>query len=106
MIFLVLYIESRVHFPKESKFLKILVQAVFVMLALFTGFSRVSDYKHHWSDVLAGFFIGTFIAVIVALKVLRLKFHGVERDERTNDRQEISNAAKGGMSEYQDVESA
>eukprot|EP00794_Sanderia_malayensis_P007962 gene7962-8820_t len=73
MMYLVLYIEAQAKFPKESKFLKLLLQAILTLLALFTGFSRVSDYKHHWSDVLAGFILGGAIAVIVIIKVCRLK---------------------------------
>jgi len=34
-------------------------------MAWFTAMSRVSDYKHHWSDVLAGLTLGTIIALVV-----------------------------------------
>ena len=74
MVFLVLYIEAKLHLPKESKFLKIMIQTVFIMLALYTGFSRVSDYKHHWSDVLAGLFLGTVIAFITIFRILKPRF--------------------------------
>ena len=74
MVFLALYIEAKLHLPKESKFLKPLIQAVFVMIALCTGFSRVSDYKHHWSDVLVGFTLGTIIAFVTIFRVLRPRF--------------------------------
>ena len=74
MVFLALYIEAKLHLPKESKFLKIMIQTVFIMLAFYTGLSRVSDYKHHWSDVLAGFFLGTVIAFITIFRVLKPRF--------------------------------
>lgn len=37
-----------------------------IYLAIYTGFTRISDYKHHWSDVLVGLMQGTVVAVIVA----------------------------------------
>lgn len=40
-----------------------------VSLILFSGFSRISDYKHHWSDVLIGLVQGTTVAILSALYV-------------------------------------
>ena len=34
-------------------------------MAWFTCLSRISDYKHHWSDVLGGATVGALSAVIV-----------------------------------------
>lgn len=36
------------------------------MMTWFTCLSRISDYKHHWSDVLAGALLGVTCALIVA----------------------------------------
>ena len=33
---------------------------------LYTGFSRISDYKHHWSDVLIGLLQGSLMATFGA----------------------------------------
>ena len=34
--------------------------------------SRISDYKHHWSDVLCGLIQGTIVAFLVAMGVSEL----------------------------------
>jgi len=74
MVFLALYIEAKLVLPKTSKFLKPFIQSVLILMALYTGFSRVSDYKHHWSDVLAGLFLGTSVAFVTIFKVLKPRF--------------------------------
>jgi len=74
MVFLALYIEAKLILPKTSKFLKPFIQSVLISIALYTGFSRVSDYKHHWSDVLAGFLLGTSVAFVTIFKVLKPRF--------------------------------
>jgi len=43
-----------------------MIQLLFISLASFTALSRVSDYKHHWSDVLAGSMLGAVIGFIMA----------------------------------------
>ena len=37
-----------------------------IYLAIYTGFTRISDYKHHWSDVMIGLIQGTVVAIITA----------------------------------------
>lgn len=48
-----------------SKLLKHTLQFIAIVAALFTAMTRVSDYKHHWSDVLTGLIIGTVYACVV-----------------------------------------
>jgi hypothetical protein len=54
------------------KLFKPMVEFVLVLLAVLCGLSRISDYKHHWSDVFAGLAIGVFIAFFFVLRVLEL----------------------------------
>ncbi|EDV59375.1 putative phosphatidate phosphatase isoform X1 [Drosophila erecta] len=65
MVYLALYLQARMTW-RGSKLLRHLLQFLFIMVAWFTALSRVSDYKHHWSDVLAGSLIGTICALVVA----------------------------------------
>ncbi|KAH8401860.1 hypothetical protein KR009_008272, partial [Drosophila setifemur] len=65
MVYLALYLQARMTW-KGSKLLRHLLQFVFIMVAWYTALSRVSDYKHHWSDVLAGSLIGSLCALVVA----------------------------------------
>nr|XP_016930558.1 putative phosphatidate phosphatase isoform X1 [Drosophila suzukii] len=65
MVYLALYLQARMTW-RGSKLLRHLLQFVFIMVAWYTALSRVSDYKHHWSDVLAGSLIGSICALVVA----------------------------------------
>ncbi|KAK0095248.1 hypothetical protein PV326_008868 [Microctonus aethiopoides] len=49
---------------RSSKLLKHFLQFICLMLAWFTAMSRISNYKHHWSDVLCGILIGIIVSLI------------------------------------------
>lgn len=68
MIFAILYVQARLQW-RSVLLLRPLVQLVLFYMAFYTCLSRVSDYKHHWSDVLAGAIIGFLTAVLVVFKV-------------------------------------
>lgn len=45
--------------------LRHLLQFLLLMFAWYTALTRISDYKHHWSDVMAGAAIGLSYALVV-----------------------------------------
>ncbi|XP_022905640.1 putative phosphatidate phosphatase isoform X2 [Onthophagus taurus] len=65
MVYFAIYLQSRMTW-NGSKLLRHALQFIAVLAAIFTGMTRISDYKHHWSDVLAGFSIGAVVAIVVA----------------------------------------
>lgn len=49
---------------KWARLLRPTIQFFLVAFAIYVGYTRVSDYKHHWSDVLVGLLQGALIAVL------------------------------------------
>lgn len=47
-----------------------LCQFAVVLMAVYCALSRVSDYKHHWSDVLAGTILGIITAAITVSQMI------------------------------------
>ena len=64
--FIILYLQARfLHRSERRATLLIpLVQFVAFVMAYFTSLSRISDYKHHAGDVLAGAILGITVQVI------------------------------------------
>jgi phosphatidate phosphatase len=77
------YLQSRMRY-RGSKLLKHFIQLFFISGALYTGLSRISDYKHHHTDVLAGLILGSAIAYVVCFHISKLfkrhKFFDSEAD--------------------------
>ncbi|XP_075160718.1 putative phosphatidate phosphatase [Haematobia irritans] len=71
MIYLAFYLQACLS-TRASKLLKHLLQFIFIMFAWYVALSRISDYWHHWSDVLAGIILGSSIAFIVASYVAHI----------------------------------
>ncbi|XP_070597668.1 phospholipid phosphatase 3-like [Erythrolamprus reginae] len=73
MMYLVFYLQARFTW-QGARLLRPLVQFVLLMLALYTGFTRVSDYQHHPSDVVVGLLQGALVAYWVAFYISSM-FH-------------------------------
>ncbi|XP_068607871.1 phospholipid phosphatase 2-like [Brachionichthys hirsutus] len=63
MLFLSLYIQARMQ-GKWTRLVRPTIQFFLVAFAVYVGFTRVSDYKHHFGDVLMGMLQGALIAVL------------------------------------------
>lgn len=68
MLFLALYLQARMK-GDWARLLRPTLQFGLIALSIYVGLSRVSDYKHHWSDVLVGLIQGAAVAILVALYV-------------------------------------
>lgn len=58
------YLQSRFTW-QGARLLRPLTQFTLIMMSFYTGLSRVSDHKHHPTDVLAGFIQGALVAYCV-----------------------------------------
>uniref|UniRef100_A0A1A7YX92 Phosphatidic acid phosphatase type 2/haloperoxidase domain-containing protein n=1 Tax=Iconisemion striatum TaxID=60296 RepID=A0A1A7YX92_9TELE len=68
MLYLAFYLQARVSW-RGARLLRPLVQFLLVMVAIYTGLSRISDYRHHPTDVLTGFIQGGLTAYWVAFHI-------------------------------------
>ncbi|EFA07301.1 putative phosphatidate phosphatase isoform X1 [Tribolium castaneum] len=65
MLYFAIYLQRRMDWD-GSKLLKHMLQFLAVAAAVFVAMTRISDNKHHWSDVLSGLVIGTIVACVTA----------------------------------------
>ncbi|XP_051572452.1 phospholipid phosphatase 3-like [Myxocyprinus asiaticus] len=68
MLYLAFYLQARLSW-RGARLLRPLLQFMLVMLAMYTGLSRISDYRHHPTDVLTGFLQGGLTAYWVAFYI-------------------------------------
>uniref|UniRef100_A0A914ZNG5 Phosphatidic acid phosphatase type 2/haloperoxidase domain-containing protein n=1 Tax=Parascaris univalens TaxID=6257 RepID=A0A914ZNG5_PARUN len=66
-VFCVIYMQAR--FPRRIYGITVLpvLQASLLGIALLVGLSRISGYKHHWSDIVVGFLVGSAIGCYSAV---------------------------------------
>jgi len=70
--FFILYLHGRCAWSLWSALLRPVVYAISFTAAVLVALSRVSDNKHHWSDVLSGGVIGVVMASLVACRLARV----------------------------------
>ncbi|XP_069559090.1 phospholipid phosphatase 3-like isoform X1 [Brachyistius frenatus] len=68
MLYLAFYLQARFLW-RGARILRPLIQFLLVMIAIYTGLSRISDYRHHPSDVVTGFIQGGLTAYWVAFYI-------------------------------------
>lgn len=68
MLYLAFYLQARLSW-RGARLLRPLLQFLLVMIAIYTGLSRISDYRHHPTDVLTGFVQGGLTAYWVAFYI-------------------------------------
>ncbi|XP_028304817.1 phospholipid phosphatase 3-like [Gouania willdenowi] len=68
MLYLAFYLQARLTW-RGARLLRPVMQFFLVVLALYTGLTRISDYRHHPSDVVTGFIQGALTAYWVAFHV-------------------------------------
>jgi phosphatidate phosphatase len=76
MLYFAIYLQKRMDWD-GSKLLKHTLQFLAIAAAVFVAMTRISDYKHHWSDVLSGLIIGTIVACVTA-RVFSTLFQGYQ----------------------------
>lgn len=62
-----IYLEYRTKFGNAYDTLIRAAQIAFLLWPFIVGLSRISDHKHHWSDVLGGAIIGIIWAVVCSV---------------------------------------
>ncbi|XP_061569021.1 phospholipid phosphatase-related protein type 5 [Cololabis saira] len=68
-LYVTMYVTCTVH-TKGTRLAKPLLSLGLLCLAFLTGLNRVAEYRNHWSDVIAGFIIGSAIAIFLVMCVV------------------------------------
>ncbi|XP_005105787.1 phospholipid phosphatase 2 [Aplysia californica] len=83
-VFLFLYLLKRFTW-KKIVVIRPLLQLVGISLALYTCLTRISDYKHHWSDVIIGAMLGAGMAFFSMFWIHKILFANGRVPETTDE---------------------
>ncbi|KAL3868361.1 hypothetical protein ACJMK2_041175 [Sinanodonta woodiana] len=89
-MYLVLYIQKRLHIT-YSHILKPTVQAALFLLSLVCGITRITDHKHHPSDVVAGLIIGSIVACAIFHSLGTKFLNDTKHEKSSKDDEEDGN---------------
>ncbi|ORX51526.1 acid phosphatase/Vanadium-dependent haloperoxidase [Piromyces finnis] len=65
LTFLSLFLAGKIHlYDGNYIFWKLVAALAPNILALYIAITRISDYRHHWQDIVVGSFIGIFFSVL------------------------------------------
>ncbi|XP_060066912.1 phospholipid phosphatase 1-like [Ylistrum balloti] len=67
-VYIMIYLQKRFKWRK-CWLLRPFIQVLLFYMAYYTSLSRISDYMHHWSDVLGGALLGLTVCLLVAFCV-------------------------------------
>ncbi|XP_051941019.1 phospholipid phosphatase 3-like [Hippocampus zosterae] len=87
LLYLAFYLEARLTW-REARLLRPVLQFFLFLLAIYTGLTRITDNRHHPSDVLAGFILGALAAYWVAFYISSMFKRPIlhqSQDETQND---------------------
>jgi len=73
-VFIILYLQAKFsnhHMMKDTLIIP-MVQLLIFVSAIYTGITRIQDYKHHPTDVIAGALIGAFAQIANALGITKI----------------------------------
>jgi phosphatidate phosphatase len=59
-------VQSRITW-RGSKLFKQVLQIIVISAAILVSITRITDYAHHWSDVLAGALMGTVTSLFIGI---------------------------------------
>jgi phosphatidate phosphatase len=61
-----IYVQARITW-RGSKLFKQVLQIIVISVAILVSITRITDYAHHWSDVLAGALMGTVSSLFIGI---------------------------------------
>ncbi|XP_046549696.1 phospholipid phosphatase 1-like [Haliotis rubra] len=106
MTYIIMYVQLRLG-RKNCRLLRALLQFGAALGGVYVCVSRISDYKHHWSDVLGGAVLGILTSALTVLYVNDVK--RINMVEETSDEKSpvpLTKFEKTEPAQYEDVRSS